>query len=158
MILQNLANSSYFKVTGPLTFIQGSSPNTVARNVPKATAPLLYCFNTDKNIYFEVSRSSYRGLTYHYTITGVTEGSRPWRMALTEKSLSQGCAAAPNPTAQPTAARGRAGEGKEGRKLLPPLSTVQMFESTNNLQEQGNTETRTFLKSCNQGESYCYLT
>lgn len=51
MILQNLANSSYFKVTGPLTSIQGSA-NTVARNVPKATALLLYCFNTDKKIYF----------------------------------------------------------------------------------------------------------
>lgn len=53
MILQNLANSSYFKVTGPLTSIQGSSANTVARNVPKTTALLLYCFNTDKKIYFK---------------------------------------------------------------------------------------------------------
>lgn len=52
MILQNSANSSYFKVTGPLTFIQGLSANTVARNVPKATVPLLYSFNTDKNIQF----------------------------------------------------------------------------------------------------------
>lgn len=52
MILQNLAKSSYFKVTGPLTFIQGSSANTKARNVPKATALLLHCFNTDKNIHF----------------------------------------------------------------------------------------------------------
>lgn len=52
MILQNLANSSYFKVTGPLTSIQGSPANTVARNVPKATALLLYWFNTDKKIHF----------------------------------------------------------------------------------------------------------
>jgi len=47
-----LVNSSYFKVTGPLIFIQGSLANTVARNVPKATVLLLYYFNTDKNTYF----------------------------------------------------------------------------------------------------------
>lgn len=155
MILQNLANSSYFKITGPLTFIQGSSANTVARNVLCSCTLLIlirtYSFKS-AGVVTEVS-------PLHKHRTGVTVRSRPWRMALTERSLSLGmcCCSQPDCSAN-CGRRERAGEGKEGRKLSPPLSTVQMFESTVSLQKQGNTETRTFLKSCNQGESYCYLT
>lgn len=131
MILQNLANSSYFKVTGPLTSIQGSSANTVARNVPKATALLLYCFNTDKKIYLKsagVAAESDLPLLQHgrYRTGQALKSGTGWEVA----ELGLCCCSHPAQLGWD-----RAVQGKEGRKLFPPLSTVQMFENTNYLQE-----------------------
>lgn len=127
MILQNLANSSYFKVTGPLTSIQGSSANTVARNVPKATALLLYCFNTDKKIYFKSA-----GVVTESDLPLLKHGCYSAGQALAERWLSWGCAAAPTLLSWAGTESCR-GQGRQ--KAFPPLSTVQMFENTNYLQE-----------------------
>lgn len=144
MILQNLANSSYFKVTGPLTSIQGSA-NTVARNVPKATALLLYSFNTDKKIYFRSAGA--------VTVVWLTP---PQARAL-QYWAGTGWAGAVLLLPPCSAGLGqRAGEGKEGRKLFPHSQQCKCLK-TQTICRNKERQTRTFLNSCNQGESYCYL-
>lgn len=135
MILQNLANSSYFKITGPLTFIQGSSANTVARNVLCSCTLLIlirtYSFKS-AGVVTEVS-------PLHKHRTGVTVRSRPWRMALTERSLSLRMCCCSQPDCSANCGRRESWGGEGRQKAFPPT-----LNSANVWKHSQSAETRKY--------------